>query len=190
MQSLTREELKSLIQAVPNPRQRLMLKVGFHHGLRVSEIIGLDDTNIRDGYVKVQRLKGSMKTIQPFMKDPDPLLDEAEELGELSRTLKAGEKLFPMTRFGVHKLMQRAGKRAGLPAHKLHPHVLKHSIAMQTIHKAGIENVRQWLGHKNISSTGSYLIVSDEVAAVAIAGAMSSSPASTEAPRNASPDRM
>jgi site-specific recombinase XerD len=40
---------------------------------------------------------------------------------------------------------------------------------MQTIKSAGIENVRQYLGHKNISSTGAYLKVSDEVASEAIA---------------------
>jgi len=32
---------------------------------------------------------------------------------------------------------------------------------MQTIASAGIENVRQYLGHKSISSTGAYLKVSD-----------------------------
>ena len=36
---------------------------------------------------------------------------------------------------------------------------------MQTIELAGIENVRQYLGHKSISSTGAYLKVSDADAA-------------------------
>lgn len=168
MNHLTREELKSLLKEVPNPRQRLMLKVGFWHGLRVSEIINLDGSSIRDGYVSVQRLKGSMKTHQPFQVSVDPILDESQELHDLAKTAKPGERLFPMTRFGVGKLMQRAGRRAGIPRHKLFPHILKHSIAMQTIHDAGIENVRQWLGHRNISSTGAYLNVTDEAASIAI----------------------
>jgi integrase len=39
---------------------------------------------------------------------------------------------------------------------------------MMTIHDAGIENVRQWLGHKSIASTGAYLRVTDEAASRAI----------------------
>lgn len=170
-QHLSPEELKKLLAAVPDQRQRLMLKVGYHHGLRVSEIINLEVKNLRDGYVSVKRLKNSMPTAQPFQSDPDPILDEAVELMELSTHLKPGEKAFPMTRFGVVKLMQRAGKRAGLPAHKMHPHVLKHSIAMHTIEAGGIENVRTWLGHRNMSSTGAYLIVSEEEAARSISRA-------------------
>ena len=43
--------------------------------------------------------------------------------------------------------------------------------AMQTIRSAGIENVRTYLGHKSIASTGSYLQVDDDAASRAIAGA-------------------
>jgi hypothetical protein len=42
---------------------------------------------------------------------------------------------------------------------------------MQTIRSAGIENVRTYLGHKSIASTGSYLQVDDDAASRAIAGA-------------------
>jgi hypothetical protein len=43
---------------------------------------------------------------------------------------------------------------------------------MQTIQSAGIENVRTYLGHKSIASTGSYLQVDDDVASRAITGAL------------------
>jgi integrase/recombinase XerD len=172
MNHLTQDEIKALLQEVPDPLQRLMFKVGFLHGLRVSELINLTREDIRDGYVKVQRLKGSMKTIQPFVKHSDSALDESDELTSLFGTLAPKERLFPMTRNGVYKLMQRAGKRAGIPTHKLHPHALKHSCAMAVIGKVGIEEVRQYLGHKSLSSTGEYLKVSDEMASRAFAGAI------------------
>ncbi len=171
MHHLTKDEFKALLGAVPNPRHRLMLKVGFLHGLRVSELTGLVREDIQDGYVSVQRLKGSLKTVQPWVKLPDPVLDEYVDLKRLYASLEPRERLFPMTRFGVHKLMKRAGKAAGLPAHKSHPHALKHSCAMIGIDKMGIQRVRQYLGHKSISSTGAYLNVSDEEAAKAFKGA-------------------
>ena len=173
MQHLDRSELKALLKAIPQTRNRLMILVGFHHGLRVSELTALTPANAKDGYLSVQRLKGSMRTIQPFVRHEDPELDEHTPLTQLVALCSPTEKLFPMTRSGVDKLIKRAGTKAGIPRHKLHPHVLKHSIACQTIQKAGIENVRQWLGHKSIASTGAYLRVTDEAASRAIHGALS-----------------
>jgi integrase/recombinase XerD len=172
MHSLTREELRTLLESVKNLRHRLMLKVAFNHALRVTEVTNLTARDCRDGYITCKRLKGSLKTTQPYVVSSDPLLDEATELRALVATLKPGDILFPITRSGVQKLVLRNGTRAGLPRHKLHPHALKHSVAMQTIKVAGIENVRQWLGHKSMSSTGEYLKVDDDAAAVEIARAM------------------
>lgn len=172
MHSMSRAEVKKLIQSIPEPKYKLLVKVAFWHGLRVSEVISLTKENVRDGYVSVQRLKGSLKTTQPVQHPDDPILQYAEDLEQYASTLHAGERLFKITRRGVAKIMERAGLKAGIPRHKLHPHALKHSIATQTIRKAGIENVRQWLGHKSISSTGAYIRVSDEAAAKEISAAM------------------
>ena len=111
MKYLTQDEIKRLIKEVPNERYRLMFKVGFLHGLRVSELTALTKEH----------------------------------------------------------MMQRAGTRAGIPIHKLHPHALKHSCAMESIDKIGIQRVRQYLGHKSIQSTGEYLKESDESASRAFA---------------------
>lgn len=172
MYHLTTDEIKGLLREVPNERQKLMLKVMFLHGLRVSEAIGLKRESIRDGYISVQRLKGSLKTVQPYVTSVDAELDESEGLRTLYKSLKPGERLFPMTRNGVYKLMQRAGQRADIPLHKLHPHALKHSCAMVGIQNMGIHLVRQYLGHKSISSTGEYLKETDEAASAAFAGAI------------------
>lgn len=172
MQALTPIEIKALLREIPNERWRLMIRVGFLHGLRVSELTGLTRENIQDGYVSIQRLKGSNKTIQPFVKHPDPELDEYDGLTKLLGTLKYRERLFPITRNGVYRMFQRAGIKAGIPRHKLHPHALKHSCAMVCIEKMGIHMVRQYLGHKSISSTGEYLKEDDETASKAFAGTL------------------
>jgi site-specific recombinase XerD len=179
--ALTMEEFKRMLSDEKiTSRQRLMFKVGFWHGLRVSELVpnerdghpGLRREDIAGGYLRSNRLKGSLSTVQAFQSHPDPLLDESKELHELYRELKPGEACFPMTRDGVRKLMQRIAKRTGIPEHKMHPHALKHTIAKLTIKAAGIEHVRQHLGHKSIASTGQYLKVSDEEATRAISAAL------------------
>jgi len=167
--SLTKEELKRLLSAVNNSSHRLMLLVGFWHGLRVSELIDLRGRDIRGGFLSIQRLKGSKKTIQPLVHCADPELSEIEELTKLGETLKSNDKLFDITRFGVYKLMQRAGERAGLPPHKCHPHVLKHSIAMVMKNMGkDVKQVQVYLGHVEGKNTLVYWEATMEDAAAGL----------------------
>lgn len=170
MIALSKEELLSLLAAARARRERdwLMILVAFHHGLRVSELISIQPHDIRDGHLSVHRLKGSNHTTQVLIEHPDPLLDEVSGLNEYLRKSKNGEPIFPISRRQFGRIMETHGAAAGLPRHKCKPHVLKHTCAMLHISKAGIENVRAWLGHKSLSSTGEYLKVSDEEAGRAI----------------------
>lgn len=150
----------------------LLILVTFHHGLRASEAVQIKANDIQDGFLTVRRLKGSNATIQALVEHSDPLLSEAKALIDLARFRGGNQRLFPLSRFTFFRLMQRHGAAAGLPAHLRHPHCLKHSIAMQTIQSAGVENVRVHLGHKSLSSTGEYLKVSDADAAAAVRRAL------------------
>jgi len=99
------------------------------------------------------------------------ILNEARELPKFIAEMSPNQIVFPVTRQHFWRLIQAYAKRAKIPARKAHPHALKHSIAMHTIHLAGIENVRQYLGHKSNASTGAYLRVTDDQAADAIRNA-------------------
>ena len=149
-----------------------MILVGFWHGLRASEVTGFRRDAVRDGHLIVQRLKGSLRTIQPLVEHPDPLLNERQALIDFCSKSTFSKPVFNVSRSQFWRLVQRYAKAAGIPEHKAHPHVLKHSIAMQTIGSAGIENVRQYLGHKSISSTGAYLRVTDADASSAVTSAV------------------
>jgi len=174
LQSLSKQQLLALLSAARASRERdfLMILMGFAHGLRPSEVVGLKADDIRDGHLDVQRLKGSMHTVQPLVEDENPLLNERTALFDYTVEMLGNQRLFPISRQQFGRLFKRYGKAAGIPRHLCHPHILKHSIAMQTIQLAGIENVRQYLGHKSISSTGAYLKVSDADAAGAIKNAL------------------
>jgi type 1 fimbriae regulatory protein FimB len=149
-----------------------MILVCFLHGLRASEVVALTGDNVKDGFLTVQRLKGSNRTVQALVSSDNPLLDEKKALFDFAQNCAGNQRLFPISRQHFWHLVQAYGKQAGLPAHLSHPHILKHSIAMQTIHKAGIENVRVHLGHKSISSTGAYLKVPENVASEAVIAAL------------------
>jgi integrase len=174
MHALTRDELRALLAAAKAHRDRdwLMILVAFNHGLRASEVVHITADAVVDGHLTVQRLKGSLKTTQALIGSADPLFDERQALIDFARKSTHGRPIFAIGRVQFWKLVQKYAKAAGIPIHKAHPHALKHSIAMQTIHSAGIENVRQHLGHKSLSSTGAYLVVSDDEASQAIRKAL------------------
>ena len=164
MESLTKDELVSLLRAAKANRERdwLMMLVGLWHGLRASEVVNLKRDDVQDGYITVQRGKKSLKTTQPLIRHEDPLLDEHSAFFDLTLKMESNQRLFNLGRKHFWRLFQGYCKIAGIPRHKAHPHVLKHSIAMQTIQSMGVEYVRQLLGHRSLASTGEYLRVSDE----------------------------
>ena len=180
MEHLSREQVIGLLNCARAGRERdwVLFLVSFWHGLRASEAVALTPAHFADGYLDIQRLKGSLHTIQPLVDHPLEILNESAAVQNwLRRHQEAysgdgrARRLFPISRVQFYRLVRRYGRAAGIPRHLCHPHVLKHSIAMQSIHEAGIENVRQYLGHKSISSTGAYLEVDDEAASRAIARA-------------------
>jgi type 1 fimbriae regulatory protein FimB len=174
IQSLDRTELLALLAAAKahSTRDWLMILVAFCHGLRASEVVGLQAHDISDGHLIVQRLKGSEKTRQPLLANVEPLLDERQALTEYVRTLQPNQRLFKCCRQTFWRVMQRHAAAAGIAAHKRFPHILKHSIAMQIIQKAGIENTKKYLGHKSGASTLEYLKKSDDEAAAAVRDAL------------------
>jgi len=149
-----------------------MILVAYSHGLRASEVTRLQTDAIKDGHLTVARLKGSLRTVQPLVADENPLLNERKALFDYANSLPRKQRLFPICRQHFWRLMQRYAEEAGIPVRKRHPQILKHTIALQTIHSAGIENVRQYLGHKSISSTGAYLKKTDAEAAAAVGQAL------------------
>ena len=48
MKSLTKTELDALLAATPEPDRLMLLQVAFNHGLRVSEVVNLEASNIVD----------------------------------------------------------------------------------------------------------------------------------------------
>lgn len=171
LHSLTREELDQLLRVAyaDSKRNHLMLLVGFTHGLRASEVVGakgLTVDSVNGDYLTVERLKHSYGTVHSLKASPDPVYDEKTALKDYvayCRETKQ-DRLFPITRQMFWKICQKYGEKAGLPPHKRHPHVLKHTVAKFAIKEAGIEVVQKYLGHKSINSTAQYLKVDEEEA--------------------------
>lgn len=168
MKSLTSLELESFLKIARKHSERdgLMFQVIFNHGLRISETLSLTASNIVDGHLVVQRLKGSRKTVQPLLpNEKDGLLALAKGPG----------LFFPMHRQTARLHMREYCQEAGIPAWKSSPHKLKHSTGVLA-HKGGkgmsIPELQAYLGHRSGASTMIYLECDEDTACSAFAAAV------------------
>jgi len=115
--------------------------------------------------------------VQPLGQHPsEPLLDEvtALQMWLRARPNNRSDSLFPSRKGGaLHKtqffrLFQSVGKKAGLPAYKRNPRILKYSLAAHLLEShVDVVLVNQVLGHRSINSTLKYVKRTDKQAAAA-----------------------
>ena len=175
---LTPEELLAVLKVARerNTRDHAMILLACRHGLRASEVCGLKlaDVDVKGGSISLQRLKGSLKTVQPLYRHRgQPLLDEVavvkawlrERPADGSGYLFTSQKGGRLDRTQFFRVFQAVAAAAGLEPAKRHPHVLKHSLASHLV--AGNVNplVKQALGHRSINSTMQYVGTTDAQAA-------------------------
>lgn len=185
--ALTREQLDQFLAACDD-RDRAMWLLQVNHGLRISEVLALTPDDFDHGYLLVGRLKGSAVTRQALTAAERPLVEaliaerEAETRDvlevmkgsrmisggrrggktEATRVILDGRRLFKLDPATAWRRFQKTATAIGLPKHKRHPHVLKHTCAMLMVRGlAPLPAVQKRLGHKSILTTMLYIRMSD-----------------------------
>jgi type 1 fimbriae regulatory protein FimB len=187
MKALTQDEILKVLKAVSdNPRDLAMILLAFRHGMRASEVCGLElrDVDLKNGEITIRRLKGSLKTTQPLADlQGQPLLSEkrvlrawlAERGNHPSKYVFTSQKSGRVHRSQFYRIFSSAAEKAGLPKDKRHPHCLKHSLGVTLVgQNVNLAVIKQALGHKSIASTAIYTVPTDETAGKAVLGAIAS----------------
>jgi len=172
--TLTEADVEKLLAApdLQDPiglRDRAMLEVLYACGLRVSELIGLIDSqvNLRQGVVRVVG-KGGKERLVPLG------LTAIDLLGRYSREARPqllsgpSDVVFPskrgqaMTRQTFWYRIKHWALVAGIEK-ELSPHTLRHAFATHLInHGADLRVVQLLLGHSDLSTTQIYTHVAKE----------------------------
>ena len=83
------------------------------------------------------------------------------------------QRIFTVQRSMLSKLFAKYTRQAKVPAHLRHFHVTKHSCAHHAIaNGAGIHEIRTYLGHESLASTGKYLELDDAQASATMQTAL------------------
>lgn len=156
---LSQQEVRTLLAAVADGRDRVIVTVAYACGLRVSELAALrvGDIDTARKLLHVHAGKGRKDRLVPL---PDSLL--ALLAAHIERE-GAGEWLFRGERKGTHvdaRTIQRvvaAGARAAGIEKRVTPHVLRHCFATHML-EAGIDLrvVQSLLGHNSAATTTRY----------------------------------
>ena len=158
---LTEREVEKLIEAAKGnrwgQRDSTMVLVAFRHGLRASELCGLQwsDVEFESATLHLRRAKGGATATHPL------LGDELRALRALRREAKSpfvfvSERGAPFSVAGFAKLVERAGVEAKLPF-KAHPHMLRHACGYALANRGtDTRTLQAYLGHRSIQSTVRY----------------------------------
>lgn len=172
---LTIEEVDNLLDIkLDTPfdyRNKAMLELMYSSGLRVSELINLDlsDIDLNNNYVRCFG-KGSKERIVPIGEYSSKYL--SIYINEYRDSMKKGyytEKVFlnnhgkEMTRQGFFKIIKKIAKDKDINKN-ITPHMLRHSFATHLLNNgADLRTIQEMLGHSSISTTQIYTNVTNDI---------------------------
>ncbi|MBN1894103.1 site-specific tyrosine recombinase XerD [bacterium] len=146
-------------------RDKALLEFLYATGIRVSELVGLNQSDLlpTENLVRVFGKGGKERLVPVGDWALKPVLDyQIRVRPALAGRGKGGDLLFlsmrgrPLTRTAVWKLVKHYVRAAGI--HKnVHPHTFRHSFATHLLEGgADLRSVQELLGHSDISTTQIY----------------------------------
>lgn len=167
VQSLDRPKVGSRLPHVLREAQRVelfslprvatrqaLLEVLYGSGLRVSEVSGLDwtDLDLDAGWVHVRAGKGGKDRHVPLT---EPCIDVMKPLQRPDGPVflnARGRRMMPRS---IYRIVKQEGQRAGIDG--LHPHALRHSFATDLLENgADLRGIQDMLGHVSLGTTQRY----------------------------------
>ena len=141
-------------------RNRAMLELMYHGGLRLGEVVGLRPSDIRweAGELHLQHTKGGRHRVVPLTEETLGYL----RLWAEKRPAGGTKRLFttlkgkPVSPRYVQAMVAREAQSAGIER-RVHPHMLRHTFATELLDEGyNIREVQELLGHANLSTTQIY----------------------------------
>lgn len=167
---LTEDEIEGLMRAPDvstdeGVRDRALFEVMYATGVRVSEVIGLQssDIDLNAGLLACHG-KGNKQRRVPIGKSAIHWLQQylrvRRRLGSETKAQLFLHRGAPMTRQTAWSIIKQHAATAGVP--DISPHTLRHSFATHLLqHGADSRSVQALLGHSDISTTQIYTHITD-----------------------------
>ena len=167
------DDLKSAIDMSKQEghRNRAIIETLYSCGLRVSELINLQITNIYfdEGFIRVIG-KGNKERLVPVSASVRKEIEIYRDLVRVHQDIKPGHEDFlflnrrgaKLTRVMIFTIIKNLAEEIGLKK-KISPHTFRHSFATHLVEGgANLRAIQEMLGHESISTTEIYTHLSNE----------------------------
>lgn len=162
---LTKKEVRDLFNATNNFKSKLILKLLYSSGLRVSELTKLkyEDINYEENTGIVHQGKGKKDRMFILSKE---VIDELKKFQIKQNKTKGhiftNNKKQPITTRNIQKIIKNSAKKAEINKN-VTPHKLRHSFATHLLETGtDIRMIQELLGHSNLQTTQIYTHISRE----------------------------
>lgn len=160
---VTVNELERLLKGATKTRHpvrnQAMILMMFWHGLRVTELCQLNDSDldIDAGRLYVKRIKNSLSTTHPVRPEVLRTIKRYRKTrGESFRPLFLTERGDQFTRSPINYILKQSAKFGGLPF-SVNPHMLRHGCGFALANMGhDTRLIQDYLGHKDIKNTVIY----------------------------------
>jgi|GEM_PF-6245387 len=174
---LETSELTGLFKAIKstgNTRDLVMFKLVYHLGLRISEAVNIELTDLHEKLerVTIRGVKNGLTSAHAIINGDQILLRRWLKVRTTMANAASNPYLFitnkcgsgKMQRNTIQKAFARYAAMANIPRVKHFPHTLRHSTAISLLQNgATILDVKERLRHQCLSSTACYLGLSDNL---------------------------
>ena len=161
---LSKEEIRKLLEAVSNPKHKLLIEFMYSSGLRVSECVSLklDDLDLNEKMGKIRHGKGNKERYiilsDNLIRHLNDYTAKRKDKSQFIFSVKGG----PITVRQAQKVVKGAAKMAGIRK-RVFCHALRSSFATHLLESGtDIRIIQELLGHSDLSTTHIYTKVSTQ----------------------------
>ena len=159
---LSINEVRQLISCAENQRDTLILRLLYSTGVRVSELVNLEISNIQEGRIHIIAGKGAKDRIIYIDQKTEAMVKSYIENNKNKTYIIENKDKIKLTTRTIQRIVEKCKKKAGIDK-EVTPHVLRHSFATHLLqNKADIVVIKELLGHSNLTTTQIYTNISNE----------------------------
>lgn len=155
---LNKNEYLRMLSVCTNLRDKAIIKMLANTGLRVSELLNLDISDIYNGNIQI---KGKGKKYRECFCS-DKIIKLLKDYIETERLQTDKKKVFTgkkgaLKRQAVNKILLKYAQKAHIKKEKAHPHSLRHLFGKNLAeNRVSLDVIQTFLGHEDIRTTAIY----------------------------------
>lgn len=153
------EEFKTMYEHAKKTKRYkyyYIIKFMGYTGARISEVVKLDVTSVKNGYMEIISKGSKFRRIyipKDFQKELLKYIDEKH----------IEDKIFNITPRGISDMLKKIAEELNIDSKKVHPHSFRHMFAINFLkNNKDITLLADLLGHSNLDTTKIYLRRTEE----------------------------